>query len=94
MRSIMMEKNIKVVGIKNFKGTDKLIDFYLVTENQDKIYAFSKIYTHRTYELCRSGIRVNDLLTTRSRDTGVMRLVKYTKVIMPYLAEEYCLAVA
>lgn len=94
MRSIMMEKNIKVVGIKNFKGADKLIDFYLVTENQDKIYAFSKIYTHRTYELCRSGIRVNDLLTTRSRDTGVMRLVKYTKVIMPYLAEEYCLAVA
>lgn len=90
----MMEKNIKVVGIKNFKGADKLIDFYLVTENQDKIYAFSKIYTHRTYELCRSGIRVNDLLTTRSRDTGVMRLVKYTKVIMPYLAEEYCLAVA
>ena len=57
MRSIMMEKNIKVVGIKNFKGADKLIDFYLVTENQDKIYAFSKIYTHRTYELCRSGIR-------------------------------------
>lgn len=94
MRSIMMEKNIKVVGIKNFKGADKLIDFYLVTENQDKIYAFSKIYTHKTYELCRSGIRVNDLLTTRSRDTGVMRLVKYTKVIMPYLAEEYCLAVA
>ena len=94
MKSVKMERNVKVVGEKNLKGEEKLIDYYIVTEAQERIYAFSKVYTHHTYNLCKSGIRVNDLMTTRSRDTSVMRLVKYTKVIIPYLAEEYNLAVA
>ncbi len=94
MKNIKMEKNVKVVAQKNFKGEKKMIDYYLVTESHEKIYAFTRKYANSTYELCKAGIRVNDLLTFRSRDTGVMCLVKYTRIIIPYLAEEYNLKIA
>ncbi len=94
MKNIKLGKNVKVVAQKNFNGEKKMIDYYLVTESHEKIYAFTRKYANGTYELCKAGIRVNDLLTFRSRDNGVMRLVKYAKVIMPYLAEEYNLKIA
>ena len=52
-----------------------------------------KIYSRHTYDLCKSGIRVNDLVSRRTRDTAVMNLVNYTNLMLPYLAEIYCLPV-
>ena len=86
---IMVKTNVLVVAIKNFKGKDKLLDYYLVLPNGERIYAFSRKYTDNTYHMCKGGIRVNDLLTTRKNDAGVMALVKRLKFMMPYFKEEY-----
>ena len=93
MKRIRLANNVKLVGIKNFKGDDKLVDYYLMLPNE-RLYAFSKKYTHHTYELCRSGIQVNDLMNRRSRDFSIMKLVDYTNLMMPYLAEYYDLPCA
>ena len=63
------------------------INYYLRLPNGGREYAFTKEYTHHTYELCKSGIRVGDLISTRSRRRDVMKLVKYTVYMMPYLQE-------
>lgn len=90
MKKIKDANSVRIIGVKNFEGEDKLIDYYVTSpERQEKIYAFSKIYTNHSYELCKSGIRVNDLVCVRSRDTGVMRLVNYARLIIPYLTEQY-----
>ena len=95
MRMLKVSDNIKLVGIKNFTGRDKLVDYYvIIPARQEKVYAFSKIYTDNSYNMCKCGKRINDLLTVRSRDTGIMRLVKYTRHIMPYLIEEHRIPVA
>ena len=93
MKRIRLANNVKIVGIKNFTGEHKLVDYYLVLPNV-RIYAFSKRYTHHSYDMCKAGISVNDLMVTKSRDTGVMRLVNYTNLIMPYLTEYYDLPCA
>lgn len=59
----------------------------------ERIYAFTRPYTDGTYEICKSGIRVNDLSTMRTRDKAVMKLVKYLNVMLPYLREYYDLPV-
>ena len=88
----MVKTNVLVVGVKNFKGKDKNIDYYLQMPNGERIYAFSIIYTDHTYKLCKGGIRINDLLTKRTHDYGVMRLVKRMKFMLPYFKEEYNVA--
>lgn len=94
MKKIKLNNQVKLIAIKNFRGEDKLIDYYLVLPGeQEKIYAFSKIYTHTTYDLCKSGVRVNDLMIMKSRNSSVMRLVKYLKFMMPYFVEYYCIPV-
>ena len=94
MKKIRVAEHVKMIGIKNFKGDEKLIDYYVLVPGCEKMYAFSKVYTHNTYDMCKSGVRINELLTKKSRDAGVMRLVKYRHVIMPYLTEYYDLPVA
>jgi hypothetical protein len=90
---VRLANNVKLQGIKNFKGEDKLIDYYILMPNE-KIYAFSKKYTDGAYDVCKNGIAINDLMTKRSRNTGIMKLVKYTNVIMPYFVEYYGLPVS
>ena len=91
MKMTKTVSNYLVVGEKNFSGKDKVVDYYLIA-GDEKIYAFSRIYTHHSYEMCKSGIRVSDLLTKRSRDTGVMRVVKMANRMIPYLIEYHELA--
>ena len=85
---IRLANSVKIQGVKNFKGKDKLIDYYILLPNE-KIYAFSKNYSDVVYDICKNGIQVNDLMAKRSRNTAVMKLVKYTNMIMPYFAKEY-----
>lgn len=94
MKRVRVDNKVKLVAKKNFAGEDKLIDYYIQLDNNERIYAFSKAYTNNSYDLCKSGIRINDLTKRRSHDTGIMRLVNYTKFILPYLAEEYELTLA
>ena len=88
----MVKTNVWVVAVKNFKGKDKLTDYFLVLPDGERIYAFSRRYTDNTYKMCRGGIRLNHLLCKKTDDTGIMALVKRMKFMLPYLKEEYCIA--
>ena len=83
------DAKMKVIGKKNFKGDKILIDFYLIKPGNEMIYAFTRNYTFGTYELCKAGIRANELAAKKSKDTSVMKLVNYYKLMVPYLADEY-----
>lgn len=45
MKKIILEGQVKILGIKNFDGKGKLIDFYIEQLGQDKLYVFSKVFT-------------------------------------------------
>ncbi len=95
MKRVRVANNVKLVGVKNReegKGHWK-IDYYIITQNE-KYYAFTKKYTSQSYEMCKSGICLNDLMSKRTKDFGIMRLVDYTNFMMPYLVEYYDLPVA
>ena len=94
MKKVRLGNKMKIIGVRNFRGATKIIDDYLVTKEYEKLYAFSSVYTHNSYNLCKSGILVNDLAGRRSRDTGVMRLVNQVNRMLPYLAEIYDLPLA
>ena len=89
MRHITLRENVLLEGrIKNQNGK-WLIDYYIVIPDQKKVFAFRKHYTKGTYELCKSGIRVNELTTLRSRDRAIMKLVEYMNRMLPYLVDYY-----
>ena len=88
----MVKANVLVLAVKNFKGEKKLTDYYLILPDGEKVYAFSKLYTDNTYNMCKGGVRLNDLLGKRTHDTGVMSLVKRMKFMLPYFKEEYQVA--
>ena len=85
----MVKTNVLVIGVKNFRGKEKMTDYYWILPTGEKIYAFSSRYTDNTYKLCKGGIRLNDLLCKKTHDIGVMNLVKRMKIMVPYLKEEY-----
>lgn len=89
MKRVRLNNNIKMVGEKEFRGKKRQIHYYLIIPNQDKVYAFTQEYTSNTYNMCKSGIVINKLASVRSRDAGIMKLVKYTNFMLPYLVETY-----
>ena len=94
MKKVNMANNVRLLGKKNFKGKDKMIDYFLIYPGKEMVYAFSKRYSHGTYDMCKSGISVNTLRRMKSRDYAVMRLVQYTNYILPYLNDYYEFTVA
>ena len=51
MKKIILENHVKIKGIRNFSGKEKLIDYYLELPGKEDVYAFSKAYTKNTYEM-------------------------------------------
>ena len=94
MKRIVLDVQVKLCGRKNFRGEKKLIDYYITVPGRDRIYAFSQTFTYGTYDLCKSGVIVNELLSKRSRDRGIMNLVRKMQVMAAYLQEEYELPLA
>ena len=56
MKKVILEEQVKIKAVKNFSGKDKLIDYYIEQPGQEKIYAFSKVFTQNTYDMCKAGI--------------------------------------
>lgn len=48
MKKVILDNNMKIIGIKNFNGKDRKIDFYLITKENERLYAFSNTYTHHS----------------------------------------------
>lgn len=89
MKKIRVENDVQLRGVKKVSGKSILIDYYIEIPNEDSIYAFSKRYTNTTYDMCKSGVRLNKLICTKTRNQAVMQLVNYTRFLLPYLTEEY-----
>ena len=88
----MVKTNVLVIAVKNFRGKDKLIDYYLILPDGERIYAFSRRYTDNTYKMCKGGMRLKDLLAKKSQDTAIIYLLKRMKFMLPDLKEEYQVA--
>lgn len=90
MKHVRLDDNVRSVGIKqNEKDGNRKVSYYLRTGKNEMLYAFSRNYSRHTYDLCKAGIRVNDLVSRRTRDTAVMNLVDYTNLMLPYFVEIY-----
>ncbi len=89
MRHITLKENVLLEGRFSTKKGKWMIDYYIVIPDQKEVFAFQRNYTKGTYELCKSGIRVNELTTIRCRDKAIMNLVKYMNKVLPYLVEYY-----
>lgn len=89
MKQTKIDNQTKLIATKNNHNE---INYYILTSKNEKLYAFTRPYSMKTWELCKSGIRLKELMRKRTSHEGVMLLVKYTKYIMPYLYEEYGLA--
>lgn len=85
----MFKENLYIIGRKNFRNEERMIDFYLIFSNGTETYLFTKRYSNNSYELCKGGIRINDLISTRRRDFGIMRLVECMKRMVPYIKQEF-----
>ena len=92
MKRIRLRNDVVIYGVKNFKGEEKLVDYFIRFNGED-LYAFTRAYTTGSYDICKSGIQVNDLIAKKNRDSGIMKLVNYTKLMIPYLVEYYDLPV-
>ena len=79
---------VRLIGIARMKGSEEIIDFYFVHPKYGRVYAFTRKYTKGAYELVKCGIPVKNLLCVRSRDTMIMRLVKYLSNSMLYFMDE------
>lgn len=93
MKKIILNEQVKIKAVKNFRGNKKLIDYYIEQPRRKSIYAFTRTFTNNTYDMCKAGIRVNELSLKKSRDKAVMGLVKYLNIMLPYLSEYYELPV-
>ena len=51
MRKVHLHNNMKMIGVKNFKGTERKVDYYLITKENERLYAFTNIYTRNSYDL-------------------------------------------
>ena len=89
MKKVIVKNNVKLIGIKNFKGEGKNVDYYILCPGKERIYAFSREYRQNAYDLCKSGICIIDLSTRKSRDRGIMNLVSYLNIMLPYLCDYY-----
>ena len=85
----MFKENIRIIARKNFKGCKRIIDFYIKMPSGKEEYLFSKKYSNNSYDLCKGGIRINTLITIKSKDFGVMRVVKHFKRMVPYIKDEF-----
>lgn len=86
-----MKEHTKLVAVHS--DEERMVDYYIEQPGTKRIYAFTIPFSKNSYDYCKSGARINEVLTKRSKDRGIMRLVNRTKIMVPYLAEYYDLQV-
>ena len=90
MKKVNVRNQVWLVGEKDYDRDNKrIINYYIETADHKHMYAFRQSYTGTVYNMCKNGIRINELLTIKSHNAAVMRLVGRTKKMMPYLADYY-----
>ncbi len=79
-----LSDQVKLVAVQ---GEPRHIDFYIVLPNQKREYAFTRRYSTGSYDRFKGGMRINELLSYKSRDKAIMKVVTQANRMMPYLAE-------
>lgn len=85
----MFRENIKIMATVNEKNGKKNLDYYVVKPDGSKEYLVTRPYIRKCYDMCKSGIRYNDLMKIRSRNKGEMLLVECMKRMNDYIRYEY-----
>jgi len=85
----MFQTNLVVVSKVNTRDGKKKLDYFLRCPQGKEFYLFTKNYINRCYDMCKGGIRVNELLCKKSKDFGVMQLVKQIQRYEAYIKYEY-----
>ena len=86
MKNLKIDNRTKLIGIRK---DDEEVNYYIQTPTNEMIYALSRNLSLKEWDICKSGIRIEDLFVKRIRQEGVMNLVKHVKYIIPYLCQEY-----
>ena len=82
-----LSEKVRLVGVR--KSGKRQVDYYIVQPGCEMIYAFTRPYAKNAYDLCKSGVSIKALLCKKTRDTAIMKLIRYTAYMMPYFLEEY-----
>lgn len=85
MKNLKIDNRTRLIGVRK-DGEE--VNYYIQTSTNEMIYAFTRDFSLKEWNICKSGIRVDDLLTKKRRHEGVMNLVKHAKYIIPYLCRE------
>ena len=88
-RKLTISNVLKITGFKRRNGKNRVIDYYLENNSGDKVYAFTRRYSNRTYEIVKGGAPVIKVLGIRSKDHSVMNLVNYLTFMMPYFVKQF-----
>lgn len=88
MKKYQQYNDLRLRGIKKDSSRPRVIT-YLLCNRKDSVYAFSRDFTKSTWDLVKSGIRVDTLLGYKTRDASIMNLVKCSKRLIPYLVDFY-----
>lgn len=92
MQRTKAKNNVFIVARKNAK-TNRL-DYYMQLPDRQEEYMFTRNYSTVCYDLCKSGVRLNQMFSVRSRNTAVMNLVDYLRFFCPYFLKELGVAAA
>ena len=69
MKKVRLQNNMRIIGIRNFRGGAKRIDYFLITPGNEKLYAFSCTYTHKSYDEF-SGVKTPPFRRSGNRESG------------------------
>lgn len=94
MRHITLKENVLLLAEKKNIYGKRILDYYILVPEKQKIFAFRRKFSMGTYNLCKNGIRMNKLTHVRTRDKSIMNLVNHIGIMLPYLAEYYDLPLA
>lgn len=85
----MFKTNVKVVAVENRKRGVRNIDYYLIAPDGTRTYLVTGPYVHKCYDMCKGGIRMNDLLKWKGKNKGTMKLVDCMKRMSSYIQQEF-----
>ena len=85
-KSKSISNQIKLIGVQ---GRNRYIDFYIVLPGNRREYAFTRRFSIGVYKMFKGGIRINDIISLRSRDKAVMKVVNQTNRMLPYFVEYF-----
>ena len=78
-----------LIARKVEKDGIRKLNYYVQTSDHQTYYAFTRKYSDGCYGLCKSGIMIEKLVSKKTKNTAVMRMIQNVKRMWNYLIEYY-----